>query len=153
MLNLSKAGFLFTPLLIGSVGIHEVRQQPGYRPAAYEMTQESTIAIKPGTWGGTGLSFVVKKDAVEVEFDCATATIAHRLTADRTGKFTADGSLEREGPGPTRMDATPTKQKVRFTGAVHGKQMRLKVSFVDTGESIGSFTVELDKQPRLRKCR
>ena len=108
--------------------------------------------VKPGNWGGPGISMVVEKSSATIEFDCADATISSRMKTDKSGKFTATGLLTRAGPGPIRLGVTPKAQQVRFEGKVTGKMMTMTVKFVESGEVIGKYSLEQDKPAKLRRC-
>ena len=138
-------------------GQNEFRDQP--EPVISSVNSEANKMelwgggdVKPGNWGGPGISMVVEKGSVSVEFDCASATISSRMKTARDGKFAVNGLITRDRPGPVRLDAMPKAEKVRFEGKVTGKQMTMTVKFVDSGEVIGKYTLEQDKPARLRRC-
>ena len=110
------------------------------------------IDVKPGTWGGRGIVIVVGKNSATIELDCASAAISSRLRTGKGQKFTATGLLTRRAFGPIRLDALPKAQRARFVGEVTGKQMRLKITLVDSGEIVGSFILEHGKQGHLVRC-
>jgi hypothetical protein len=117
------------------------------------MDKLNKLDIKPGSWGGTGVSLVIEKGSATAEFDCATVLIQGPIKAGRDGRFTIVGSLKRSGPGPIRTNFTPKPQDVQFTGRIKGRQMTLKVVMAETDELFGTYTLELGKTPHLRKCR
>jgi hypothetical protein len=110
------------------------------------------IDVKPGTWGGRGIVFVVEKNSATIQLDCGSATISSRVRTGKDQKFTATGLYTRRAFGPVLRDALPRPQRARFEGQVTGKKMRLKVTLVDSGDVIGDFTLERGKQGQLTRC-
>jgi hypothetical protein len=108
--------------------------------------------LAAGTWGGQHIRLSVRADGAEVEFDCASGTLAGPLTLSADGRFDARGTFMREG-GPTRIDANRTGQAARFEGHVSGRQLTLKVTLTDTAQDAGTFTLTHGSEGRLWKCR
>lgn len=115
------------------------------------MEQQKTD-VKAGRWGGTGLLLSVEKRSATIEFECANATIASRLSTGKGGKFSATGTLTRRSFGPIRLDSMPQPQPARFEGKVTGIQMKLKVTLIETGELIGNYVLEHNKLGRMTRC-
>lgn len=105
-----------------------------------------------GTWGGNHISLVVGADGAEVEYDCAHGSIKSPLAVDSEGRFDLLGTHTIERPGPVREGQDPPSRPVRFQGRIEGKQMTLKVTFTDTGEEAGEFTLTQGGAGRLHKC-
>ena len=119
------------------------------RPVYNGMDKQNTIDVKPGSWGGRGISLVVEKNSAAVDLDFGSATISSRLRTRKDGKFITVGLLTRSGPGPIRLDALPQPQPVRFEGKVTGKQMTLKITLVESGDVMGNYVLARGTQGRL----
>src|SRR5687768_12440304 len=120
---------------------------------AIVMAQDGTVNVREGSWGGTGVEFVVKKDAVAIEYDCAVGEIRGRLRTDRRGNFTITGVHKRLYPGAIRVNLMPKAQPARYQGKITGATLRYKVTLIETGEVIGEYTVERGKSAPIRRCR
>jgi hypothetical protein len=116
------------------------------------MDPQNSADVKPGIWGGQGITLVIEKNSSAIELDCAKGTISSRLRIGKGGRFAVTGFLTRSGPGPIRLDSPPVAQRVRFDGKITKKQMSMKITFVDTGEVMGDYVLERDKQGRLVRC-
>ena len=125
---------------------------PGLALADYNIGPQNSADVKPGTWGGRGISLVVEKNSATIELDCAKVAISSRLRTGKGGRFAATGHLMRSGPGPIRLDSPPKPQPVRFAGRILRKQMTLKITLADSGEVVGTFALERDKQGELVRC-
>ena len=117
------------------------------------MAQDGSVNVSEGSWGGTGVELVVKKDSVTIQYDCAAGEIQGRLRTDRRGNFTLDGVHKRLYPGAIRVNLLPKAQSARYKGKITGAILRYKVTLIETGEVIGEFTVERGKPAQIRKCR
>jgi len=116
-------------------------------------TTESRAKLLPlGQWGGQHISMEVTARGADVEYDCARATIARRITIDRHGRFDVSGIQSPEHGGPVRQGQT-SGYAVRFKGEVNGKTMTLSVTNTLTKELIGTFTLVHGAEPRLMKCK
>lgn len=109
--------------------------------------------VMPGVWGGEHIALTVKDDGAHAEFDCASAEIAAPLVADDRGNFAADAAFTAERGGPVRSDQPPEAKAARFSGRVVNRTMTLDVVLVDANEKVGSFALELGREPVVRKCR
>ncbi len=105
-----------------------------------------------GTWGGNHIRLVVGAEGAEVEYDCAHGSIKPPLAVDSEGRFDLLGTHTIERPGPVRLGQDPPSRPVSFEGRLEGKQMTLKVTFTDTAESVGEFTLTHGSEGLLRKC-
>ena len=106
-----------------------------------------------GLWGGKHISIEVTERGATVEYDCAHATIARRITIDRHGRFDVSGKQFSEHGGPVREGSESAGYPVRFKGEVNGKTMTLTVTNRLTKELIGTFTLVHGAQTRLMKCK
>ena len=114
--------------------------------------QTKLYPVSRGEWGGQSLSFVVEKNSVKLEFDCAEGEIPRQLKADKRGNFKVEGTFTRHSPGPVRRDAIPQPVPALYEGVVKGKVIKLKASLLKTNESLGDFTIELGRRPAITRC-
>jgi hypothetical protein len=113
--------------------------------------KKSTI-VSEGTWGGTGIGFVIGKSGVQIEYDCAVGAINQTLVIDENGNFDING-LHKYTPKMIRVDIVPKPQTAKFQGKISGSTMKLKVVLTETREVVGEYTLTRDKEPFIRKCR
>jgi hypothetical protein len=106
-----------------------------------------------GLWGGEHISVEVTEQGATVEYDCAHATIDHRITLDRRGRFDVPGMQLQERGGPVRQNEQLAGYPVRFAGQVNGKRMKLSVRNSVTRKLIGIFTLVHGGEPKLIKCK
>jgi len=117
-------------------------------------TRESRAKSLPlGQWGGQHISIDVTGRGATVEYDCAHATIARRITIDRHGRFDVSGKQFPEHGGPVRQGSESAGYPARFKGEVNGKTMTLSVTNTLTKELIGTFTLVHGAETRLMKCK
>jgi hypothetical protein len=109
--------------------------------------------IPAGSWGGEHIGLEVTNKSATIEYDCAHGTIDGPLTLDSRGRFKLHGSHVREHGGPIRTDEPLRTQQARYTGWTDGKRMELTVTIPATKETIGTFSLERGREPRIRKCR
>src|ERR1044072_7035376 len=88
--------------------------------------KKSTKIVADGTWGGTGIGFVVGKGGVQIEYDCAVGAINKTLVIDENGNFNVGGLYKRETP-VIRTDLKIEPQPATFQGKITGSTMKLKV--------------------------
>lgn len=117
------------------------------------MGQEKLITVALGHWGGTGVNFVVEKNSTSIEYDCAAGKIPGQLKVDKRGNFAMDGSHKLLYPGALRLNLTPKILAVRYEGKITANTLRYKVILKETGELVGEFSAERDKEGRVRGCR
>ena len=118
-----------------------------------KVNQTKLIAVKPGIWGSAGFGVTVQKNSVKFEFDCAEGSIARQLMINKHGSFRLDGTYTPQSHGPIRIGRLPKARPARYEGEISGKTMRVKLTLTDTGEVVNTFAAELDKEPRIRRCR
>ena len=109
--------------------------------------------VPTGVWGGDHVALTFTEAGAHLEFDCASGDVTVPLTLDKTGRLEVDGVFIREHGGPIRSDEVPDRQPARYSGHVEGQTMTLEVTLTSSNESVGSFTVTLGAEPRVRKCR
>ena len=117
-----------------------------------KMNQTKLVKVPESIWGANGIRLAVEENAVKIEYDCADGEIEQELKVDEQGNFTANGVHIRQKAGPIREDSPPPRQPARYQGKVSGDKMTLKVTLTETGEVIGSFTLERGKTPRMHHC-
>ena len=110
-----------------------------------------TGPVPPGDWGGQHIGMVVNNSGATIEYDCASGTIDEALvTAD--GIFTAIGTHIRGHGGPVREGEIADKHPARYDGRTDGKTMTLDVTLTDSGEKLGTFTLQRGASPNVFKC-
>jgi hypothetical protein len=109
-----------------------------------------TVSI--GKWGGNHIGMDVTSGGAQLDFDCAHATITQPIQLDGNGNFDAPGLYAQEHGGPVRMGEDQDGKPARFKGRVTGKTLTLTITLDGSAESIGSYTLELGKFSRIRKC-
>ncbi len=114
--------------------------------------QTKLYPVTPSDWGARSVSFVIEKDAVKIEYDCAEGEIPGGLMIDKKGNFDVIGTHTRHSFGPIRRDNMPQPEPARYEGKITGKVLKFKVTLVKTKEVIGEFTIERDKKPILTRC-
>jgi len=110
-----------------------------------------TGPVAPGNWGGQHIGMVVTNDGATIEYDCARGTIDQALLA-ADGMFTAIGTHIRGHGGPVREGEVADKHPARYDGRTDGKTMTLEVTLTDSGEKLGTFTLQRGGSPGVFKC-
>ena len=113
-------------------------------------TYEGAPSVATGTWGGDHIRLEVTDRGAQADFDCAHGSIDEPVTLDGDGRFDAKGSYAPEGPGPQREDGQG--RPVRYAGRVQGSTMTVTISIVESGETVGPFTLTRGKTPKITKC-
>jgi len=108
--------------------------------------------VPVGLWGGEHIALQVNESNASIEFDCARSTIDQQLLTDASGHFDITGVYIRERGGPVRPEQRPDSHPVRYVGWTDGKKMTLTVTLTDTNQTTGTFTLELGREPVIRKC-
>jgi hypothetical protein len=116
-----------------------------------KMIEQTMKSVSQGNWGGEGIRMSVEENSSAIEFACANAEISEKLLMDQSGNFKASGYFIRQGPGPQR-EGEPKRIAAKFSGAVSGKNMSLKLTFAESGETIGEYTLEQGKNVRIHRC-
>jgi hypothetical protein len=112
------------------------------------MTEKVTV----GSWGGEHIALQVNESNASIEFDCANGTIDQPLLTDTGGHFGITGVYVREHGGPAHPGQRPDSHPARYSGWTDGKKMTLTVTLTDTNQTIGTFTLELGREPMVTKC-
>ena len=109
--------------------------------------------VPAGVWGGAHIALTVTDEGARISFDCASGEIATPLVTDDEGRFAIEGVLVAERGGPVRSDAEPERKAARYSGRVTGRTMNLDVTLIEPTQRIGSYVLELGREPHLTKCR
>jgi hypothetical protein len=115
-------------------------------------------AVRPsltldGQWGGEHVVLTSSESATHLEFDCAHGDLSSRIKTDSQHRFNLAGTFVRERGGPVRRDAAVDSHSASYEGSVLADTMTLTVRLTDSGEPIGTFTLEHGVAGRLVKCR
>jgi hypothetical protein len=116
-----------------------------------KMTRQTQTAVSQGNWGGEGIRMSIEENSSAIEFACANAEISEKLLMDQSGNFKASGFFIRQRPGPQR-EGEPQRLAAKFSGTVSGKNMSLKLTLTDSGETIGEYSLEQGKNVRIHRC-
>jgi hypothetical protein len=114
------------------------------------MAPETSVPL--GSWGGPGIRVEVTAQGATLEYDCAHGTVDQPLVADRDGRVSAAGTHVREHGGPIRVDEPADRHPAQYDGQLSGSSMSLRVTLLDTRQTIGPFDVVLGGPARLLKC-
>ena len=118
------------------------------RPTA-EIDRSTQIGDESVRWGGDGIVLTVGKNWASMQFGCARAAIPGGLKPSR-GKFNVLGTYT---PSTAIVSAeTPKSTAIRAEGRITGKRMTLKLTSIETGKVIGSYTLERGKAVALSRC-
>jgi hypothetical protein len=104
-----------------------------------------------GSWGGEHIGLVATDRGARIDFDCANGSIEEPITPDDQGRFDVAGTYVRERPGPVRPNDSKG-ERARYRGRIEGKTMTLSVELAGSDVIIGTYTLERDRLPRIRKC-
>jgi hypothetical protein len=113
-------------------------------------TGPDPIAVS-GTWGGDHAELTAGPASATLEFDCAHGALPVPLTLNN-GTFDVAGDFFRERGGPIREDETLTRQPARYSGAVNGTTMSLRVRLTDPPQDLGTYALTFGTSGRLFKC-
>lgn len=146
-LRLTAAAILF-PLLISFFAQGATSQ--GKKKRRGHVKKMETVSI--GTWGGRHVGMEVTGEGATLDFDCAHAIIEQPIKLDANGSFNVPGRYFQERGGPVRSDADQSGQPAHFKGSLAGKTLTLTVMLDGSSGSVGPFTLEFGKFPRVFKC-
>jgi hypothetical protein len=109
--------------------------------------------VPTGVWGGEHIRLVVTETGATVEYDCDVGRIDGPLLRNQEGDFEARGVHVFGRGGPGRLgDPAPTQDPAQYQGWTDGSHMRLIVTLSASGKQVGTFSLELGRQPLLEKC-
>jgi hypothetical protein len=112
----------------------------------------ATGPVLSGTWGGRHLELVVTAEGATLEFDCAQGFIDETLQADSHGRFEIEGRYIQEHGGPIREGEPPDEHPARYAGRINGRTMELTVTLLDSGATIGTYTLTRGAAGFVVKC-
>jgi hypothetical protein len=112
----------------------------------------STAAEESDIWGGEHIEITIGGGGGEVQFDCASGTIATSLNVAAQGKFQADGTYKREHGGPVRKDESDAVA-AKYSGSISGNTMHLDIVLAESKESVGSYVLTRGQAGKVFKCR
>jgi hypothetical protein len=104
-----------------------------------------------GEWGGVHIHLALTAAGGAVEYDCAHGKINQPVIPGPAGRFSAPGSHTREHGGPMRMGETLPSSPARYSGAVRGDRMTLRVDVSGIGP-IGPYELVRGAPPQLFRC-
>lgn len=113
--------------------------------------EEKVQRVVEGTWGGQHIILEVTGAGASVVMDCAHGTINKPIEIDAAGHFEVPGTFVTETPGPVRQ-GDERGQPARYVGTVKADAMSLTIASSNSGEKLGSFTLNHGKAGRIRKC-
>ena len=105
-----------------------------------------------GSWGGQHVALIVTSGGGALDYDCAAGTIDEPLRPDSRGRFRVDGTHTPGQGGPSRQDDEPVVLPATYAGTIDSDTMTLTVTIVETGQSVGSFSLERDAAARIVRC-
>jgi hypothetical protein len=92
----------------------------------------------------------VDASGADFELDCAHGRMEAPLGLDAMGRFAVEGYFVAEGPPVT--EGSFERLPAAFSGSTDGQRLDFSLTLLDSGLSIGSFTVHLGEPARLVKC-
>jgi hypothetical protein len=116
------------------------------------MSEERT-RLAAGEWGGQHVRVEASDDGARLNFDGGRGVVERPITLDGEGRFSAQGTFTREGPGPVDEENEPKPQPAVYSGVVKGKEMRLSVRLTETKEEMGPFTLTYGSRGRVWKMK
>lgn len=105
-----------------------------------------------GAWGGEHIAMTVTAAGATLEYDCASGTIDEPPKPDASGRFEARGTFVPGKGGPAIEGEEPMRYPALHQGTTEGETMSLRVTRLDTGESVGTFFLALGAPPRVFRC-
>lgn len=111
-----------------------------------------TSADLLGEWGGEHVALTVAAAGATLEYDCASGTIDEPVNPDASGRFEARGTFVPGKGGPAIEGEELVSYPALHQGTTDGETMTLRVTRLDTGESVGTFFLALGAPPRVFRC-
>jgi hypothetical protein len=114
-----------------------------------------TIAAQTTTWGGDHVRMDETASGAELEFDCATGTIAEPLP-QADGTFSLKGTFTPERGGPT-PDGEPSRINATYSGAIKDDTMSLRIVLTGSDREKDrealNYVLVKGRGGKLMKCR
>jgi hypothetical protein len=95
-----------------------------------------------GTWGGNNIRMTIGSAETTITYACGDGVVNKPIILDAAGRFNVEGTYDVQGGGPSI--ATPIS--ALYSGVISGMTMSLAVTSVDTGQSLGTFSLELGNE-------
>jgi hypothetical protein len=118
-------------------------------PACGTTSPDAFVEI--GSWGGDHALLAVTANGGTIEFDCAHGVLPAPITLNH-GAFDVAGEYFPEHGGPIRVDDPVVRQPSRYRGTVDGRSMTLRVTLIETGQDVGTYTLTHGASGRVFKC-
>lgn len=103
-----------------------------------------------GHYGGDDARLEVRADRISLELACGYASIVGPPRTDSHGNFTATGTYERTGAGPTHVDESGRGHPARFAGSRRGNRLMLIIT-PEAGEPV-TLHLERNRSVKLLRC-
>jgi hypothetical protein len=104
-----------------------------------------------GMWGGDGIRLTAGPEGADLLYDCAEGSIEGSIIPDRKRRFDIEGMFV-PTPGPEPEEGRKG-YAARHQGTICGTTMVLKVTLIETGQSVGIFELTLGEEGRVVFCR
>ena len=109
-------------------------------------------AFQTATWGGDHVRMDVTQGGAELEFDCATGTIAEAVP-ERDGAFTLKGTFTPQHSGPSRDDNASRAASATYSGTINGDTMTLRLVLAGNDQELAHYVLVRGSAGKLMKCR
>lgn len=109
-------------------------------------------SVPDGVWGGQHMGLWLENGLGRIEYDCASGTIDEPLRLDKRDRFNVKGKHHKQRGGPIRNDEPSKDQPARYTGSLVGQTLTITVTLTNTRETIGTFRLTHNQEPRIVKC-
>ena len=103
-------------------------------------------------WGGDHVRMEVTRSGAELEFDCATGTIAEAIP-ETEGTFSLKGTFTPERGGPTHDGNTSRTVDANYSGTIKNDTMTLRVVMGGKDREAAKYVLVKGHEGRLMKCR
>jgi hypothetical protein len=111
-----------------------------------------TSADLLGEWGGEHIALTVTAAGATLEYDCASGSIDEPLRPDASGRFEARGTFVPGKGGPAIEGEEPVRYSALHQGTTDGETMTLRVTRLDSGESVGAFLLARGAPAQVFRC-
>lgn len=108
--------------------------------------------VATGDWGGPNVRMNVTDNGARLQLTCAHGSIEEPLVMDNEGRFSAKGMFAAEAMGPLREDNPPKNGPAIYSGKVSDTKMSLTITFIETKEKAGEYSLEYGKPGRVWRC-
>jgi hypothetical protein len=108
--------------------------------------------VAAGDWGGQNVRMNVTETGARLQFTCARGSIEEPLVLDNEGRFSAKGVFTADAMGPLRKDNPPKSGPALYNGTVSDTKMTLTITFIETKEKAGEYSLEYGKPGRVWRC-